>query len=132
MMTAGPILVICRQQLHQQPESEVAKGCSGANGAASKPTQALHLWREVFQVEHFKLVTDLGAPACLVHQPGKPLLRRGNSMLAFGELCLRSPKQEFDPATLGAGLEFCATRSYDGDACRCPKTPTRLLLISTR
>ncbi len=67
----------------------------------------------------------------MVHQPGKLLLRRKNSMLAFGELCLSSPEQEIDPAALGAGLELCKTRSCDGDACRCPKMPMCLLLIST-
>jgi hypothetical protein len=54
---------MCRQQLRQQPGSGVVEGWLGANGAASKPTQAPLLWREVFQVEHFKLVTGLDAPA---------------------------------------------------------------------
>ena len=109
MLTAGPSLIICRQQLRRQPELDVVRGWSGANGAACKPTPALHLRRGVFQVEHFLLVS------ALMHQPGKPLPRCGNSMLAFDELCLRSPEQGIDPAARAAGLGLYETRSCDGD-----------------
>jgi hypothetical protein len=63
MMTAGPSLIMCRQQLRQQPESEMVEGWSGANGAACRPTPTPYLCREVFQVEHFQLVAGLDAPS---------------------------------------------------------------------
>ena len=53
VLTAGPSLIICWQQLRQQPESEVVEGWSGADGAASKPKPAPYSRSEVFQMEHF-------------------------------------------------------------------------------
>ncbi len=83
-MTAGHSYIICRRQLRTQPGLEAVEDWSGANGVACKPTLALHLRREVFQVEHLQQATDLDAPA------RKAALAAQNSMLAFDEMCLKS------------------------------------------
>ncbi len=67
----------------------------------------------------------------MTHQPGKPISIHHNSMLAFGELCLRSPEQGINLVARATGSGRYETRSCDGGAYRCPKTPTCLLLIST-
>ncbi len=106
MLTAGPSLIIYRQQLRQQPELDVVKGWSGANGAACKLTWAPYSWREVFQVEHhFKLVTGLDAPA----REAAPETEK--QPIGGVRIVAKITKSGNRPAALAAGLGLHGTRS---------------------
>ncbi len=110
MMTAGHSYIICRRQLRTQPGLEAVEEWSGANGVACKPTPALHLRREVFQVEHFQLVTDLDAPA----REAAPEMEK--QPIGGARIVAKITKSGNRPAALAAGLGLHGTRSCYGDA----------------
>ena len=82
----------------------------GRKRCSIQPTPAVCLWSEVFQVEHFKLVTGLGAPA----REAAPETEK--QPIGGVRIVAKITKSGNRPAALAAGLGFHGTRSCDGDA----------------
>src|SRR4051794_13211739 len=90
--------------------------------AACKPTHAPYLCAEVFQVEHLQRVTGLDVPS------RKAASEMQKQHVDVRRTVLKAVESGNQPSGPRYRVGRHETRSCDGDADRCPKTPTPLLL----